>query len=279
MLFIATLLLLTINPALQQAKPSIPSKKEAVAQNDRDKETPKPQKSDSEESPNATRGGCSETKQKSESEKQDTNQPKEDMLYRAYLWSTIVGVIGGLLGIAVIYFQTKHVRKSAEAAETAALAAKANADAVVNAERAWVFSAMEKLGPESFSLKFTNHGKTPAEVIDIKQRETWTELMDPDKRELPVPPDYGLETKFVQPRIIVPGKFFVYDNTMLASVLPGEIYSQLKTSRKRYFIYGRVRYRDLIDRTRVRETGFCYFWSPLLDEFIIGGPSEYTYYT
>ena len=80
MLFIATLLLLTINPALQQAKPSIPSKKEAVAQNDRDKETPKPQKSDSEESPNATRGGRSETKQKSESEKQDTNQPKEDSL-------------------------------------------------------------------------------------------------------------------------------------------------------------------------------------------------------
>ncbi len=279
MLFIATLLLLTANPTAQEAKPSAPAKKEAVAQDDRNKETPKPQQSSSEESPNATRGGRSETKQDSESEKQDTYKPEKDMLYRAYLWATILGVVGGLLGIALIYFQTKHVRKSADAAETAARAAKASADAVVNAERAWVFSAMEKLGSESFSLKFTNHGKTPAEVIDIKQRETWTELMDPNKRELPIPPDYGLDTKFVQPRIIVPGNFFVYDNTVLASVLPGEIYSQLKTSRKRYFIYGRVQYRDLIDRTKVCETGFCYFWSPLLDEFIIGGPSEYTYYT
>ncbi len=206
-------------------------------------------------------------------------QAEQDALYRWYLWATIIGVIGGFIGIGVIYWQTKLVRKSADAAKEAALAAKVNADAVVNAERAWVFAAMEKHGPESFSLKFTNHGKTPAEVTDIKKRETWTELLDPDKRELPVPPDYGPETKLAQPRIIVPGKFFVYEGTNLATVLPEEIYTELKQSRKRYFICGRIQYRDLIDRTKIRETGFCYFWSPLLDEFIIGGPSEYTYYT
>jgi hypothetical protein len=61
-------------------------------------------------------------------------------------------------------------------------------------------SAMEKHGPKSFSSKFTNRGKIPGEVIDIKQRETCTELMDPDKREWPVPPNYGLEPQFVPPR-------------------------------------------------------------------------------
>ncbi len=276
---IAMLLLLVANPTPEQTKPSIPSEQATVAQNDGDNEAPKRQKADSEESQKGTRDGRSIAQPKSKAEKQDGYQADKDMLYRVYLWATIIGVVGGLVGISLIYVQTKHVRKSAEAAEQAALAAKVSADAVTNAERAWVFSAMDKLGTESFSLKFTNYGKTPAEIIDIKQQETWTELMDPDKRELPIPPNYGLETKFIQPRIIVPGKFFVYDNTALASVLPEEIYSQIKTGRKRYFIYGRVQYRDLIDRARMRETGFCYFWSPVLDEFIIGGPSEYTYYT
>jgi hypothetical protein len=194
----------------------------------------------------------------------------------------VIGVPGIWIGVRtlkIIQKQTKAAVEAADAASFAALAAKVNADAIINSERAWVFAKMKKQAKLSFTLEFTNHGKTPAEVIDIKQRETWTELMHPDKRELPVPPNYGLETKFVQPRIIVPGDFFIYDSTNLTSVLPEEIYAQLKTSRKRYFIYGRVQYRDLIDRTKMRETGFCYFWSPVLDEFIIGGPSEYTYYT
>jgi hypothetical protein len=76
--------------------------------------------------------------------------------------------------------QTRDTAKSADAALL-------NAKTAINAERAWVFSTMEKLGDEMFVLRITNHGKTPAEVINITQQETWTDLTDPTLRELPTP--------------------------------------------------------------------------------------------
>lgn len=216
--------------------------------------------------------------QKSGTEKKPQQGPQKPAWWDATWanWGLLIvglaGTIAALWTLSIIRGQSNHIRKTADAALL-------NAEAVISAERAWVFSKMEKLGREHFILKVSNNGKTPAEIIDIKQQETWTDLTDIEKRELPIPPNYGLDTRFVQPRIIVPGGSFIYDTTVLGQVLPEDVLEEFRRSKKRYFIYGRIQYKDLIDRAKVRETGFCYFWSPLLDEFLIGGPSEYTYYT
>ena len=57
--------------------------------------------------------------------------PRQDMLYRAYLWFTVLGVIGAFAGLYVISRQTKLAGKAADAALL-------SAQAVINAERAWI---------------------------------------------------------------------------------------------------------------------------------------------
>src|SRR5258707_5543568 len=43
-------------------------------------------------------------------------QAEQEALYRWYLWATIIGVVGGFIGIGIIYWQTTLARKSADAA-------------------------------------------------------------------------------------------------------------------------------------------------------------------
>jgi hypothetical protein len=69
--------------------------------------------------------------------------PTQDRAYRAYLWATILGVVGGFLGVGVLIWQTVLTRRSANAARDAASAAKISAEAVINSERPWLFISIK----------------------------------------------------------------------------------------------------------------------------------------
>ena len=108
-------------------------------------------------------------KPKSETKSQDSKTNTDTPLYRAYLKATIVGVIGGFIGIGLIIWQ-------ATIAKQAANAATKNALALMNAERAWLL--FEKIeGPDrsdhaikrkvTFSYVFKNYGKTPAFITKL----------------------------------------------------------------------------------------------------------------
>jgi len=67
-------------------------------------------------------------------------------------------------------------------------------------------------------------------------------------------------------------------DTTLRSVIPGELYEEVKASRKRYFIYGIVAYRDAL-KGDSHETRFCFFYNPRFDRFDIAGPRDMTKWT
>jgi hypothetical protein len=92
-----------------------------------------------------------------------------DLLYRLYLGATVIGVVGGLIGLRLLYKQLVATQKAADAA-------KASADHIMNSERAWVFLDIDLLGSKvwrittgqtqrtraNFSFRCRNVGKSPA---------------------------------------------------------------------------------------------------------------------
>jgi hypothetical protein len=132
----------------------------------------------------------------------DPYDARTDSLYRKYLWFTIIGVCGGLIGLGLLYRQFKATETAANAAKNSADAAtksanhlaeqlgtmrdtaKANrdsADALVNAERAWLMVYLDWQPGSIHTLDnertrattaylqcvCTNHGKTPAWIDEI----------------------------------------------------------------------------------------------------------------
>jgi len=79
---------------------------------------------------------------------------RNDVLYRRYLGFTIVGVIGGLIGLGFLIWQTVLVKRSTAIAQLAARAALANAESVINAERAWIM--VDVMFIEGGLVKITN---------------------------------------------------------------------------------------------------------------------------
>jgi hypothetical protein len=98
---------------------------------------------------------------------------KADLLYRFYLLFTVIGVIGGFIGIAVLIWQTTVTRRAAEAA-------KASADSIINSERAWIFLDIALIGNVVHaqqhephitriraSYRYRNVGKSPAWITEM----------------------------------------------------------------------------------------------------------------
>ncbi len=224
---------------------------------------------------------------------------QSDFLYRSYLFATIIGVVGGFIGVGVLIWQTVLTRRSANAARDAANAAKDSAQAVVNSERPWLFIKITTTDAKpdqsgvsehlSFSVSFKNWGTTPAEVIGFENHPD----VCADTDDLPSPPKYQLEGHaLLHTRMVPPGEtwrdpgesYFYVESFML-----GDDWKAIRSSRKRLVYWGRIQYRDLIEESKtihelkkigtIHETCFCYFWSPALNEFLICGPLGYNKHT
>jgi hypothetical protein len=164
----------------------------------------------------------------------------------------------------------QFIEQIAEAKKTAD-AALLNAQAVINAERAWIIPKMKKLsGGTTFMLTLFNFGKTPAEIVGVDHRDLFPDKLD----DLPLEPDYGLETRFMQMRILCANEEWPYEATSL-DVVPDM--KPIRASTQRFVVAYRVRYLDLLKNPH--ESRVCYFWSPMLEDFIPAGPPAWTQYT
>ncbi len=173
---------------------------------------------------------------------------------------------------------TQSVRDSLPHQKSAAEAALLNAQAVINAERPWIFVA------ESKSRKAIDHrkadvqifgknsGRTPAEVIVIACDAAFRSY-DKDFPDEPWYPQVELKYK----KYVAPEETFdVYDYDC-ALVLTEEMWESVKGQRLTFT--GRVVYRDLITREE-HETRFCYFLSPVATVgLIMCGPRNYNQHT
>jgi hypothetical protein len=187
-----------------------------------------------------------------------------DTLYRHYLLATIIGVVGGFLGIVVLIWQTWLTRISANAARDAASAARSNAEALVNAERPWIFISQAEetrvVNPRKTHVRILgrNRGRTPAEVTVISCGFRFVPYGNEPYPDEPYYPELELKYRtFVAPD----ETFDVYDFNCLTA-MTDELWEDANRKREHLELTGHVIYRDLITG-KEHETRFCYFLSSI----------------
>lgn len=200
-------------------------------------------------------------------------------------------VFVGFITCGVIAWQSWETRRAAEA--------------VRNSERAWIL--VEKISPNNkeikgdtipvFGYRFKVFGKTPAKIVEVAFRYRIVQsrqrgnLKEPD---LPIPPEYGkspeIDTIPDIGSVLPPLREFDVAVILESANLSWTEYG-LITSREKFICsYGFVKYIDAFDRTKIRETRFCYVYDAKLggilksevtgeelspDDFRVGGPPEY----
>lgn len=174
----------------------------------------------------------------------------------------------------------KQFRLQLAEAKKSADAALAGAEAVMSAERARIVCSFNTSGSTSHYMTIRNCGRTPALLIDVKFIRKHVPITnDP---HLPDSPNFGRATEFIHKRILCAGDKWEpqdYRVRVSAAELTEELCRRVESGQTRFYVYGRVEYRDVFRNDALHETRFCFFYSPPLHEFIIGGPSEYTQQT
>lgn len=232
-------------------------------------------------------GRSSENKPTHHSEEAITYDPRNDLLYRRYLWFTIIGVIGGIFGLGILIVQSALLRSSVKAAHK-------SADALMDSETAFVSIKADKviltheMGKTYVTYPLANIGRT---VAFIFSGESLLQL-GPDSMAPPDPSLYGWLGDNLPADFLLPGNGS--SNSMTFLSIPGEpapgttkepftakrvssdeqlkIQSRLLT----LWSYGFVRYRDIFGRKY--EMRFCHRLEPMLAPqpgFIVAGPSEF----
>jgi hypothetical protein len=87
------------------------------------------------------------------------------------IWSNWILAAVAIGGICVAIKSLKIIERQTAATEKAAEAALSNAKALINSERAWIDGEIIKLQiieHTFYSLKMTNHGKTPAQIFNYE---------------------------------------------------------------------------------------------------------------
>jgi hypothetical protein len=197
--------------------------------------------------------------------------------WRLWVFNGLLVVVG-LLQVWLL-FGTLKVTK------TAADAAKASADAVVNGERAWLL--MDSHGPilqrpqDGFyqsPVTLKNFGKTPAKVIAIN-----IAIQIESSRESPSDTTvYDGETHAVVPDMIPQGIPMPYMACSDAPVSPEQV-DQIRDEKRFLWLCGSVRYEDIFRQDPIHETRFCYLREDRHDGMGMfwyeAGPPEYNHAT
>jgi hypothetical protein len=193
----------------------------------------------------------------------DPYDPRNDKLYRASLWFTIVGVCGGLIGLGILLWQTHLTR-------VAANAARDSVTGLLNSERAWILEKPKWMagavlisrieyedgnaGTElNATLVLTNCGGSPAWII-----EKHITLVVADA--LPPVPDFNESQSKGVLHPIASGQQYEWNFALTA---PGWKEVDFNQSNNKIFMYGKIKYRDAFSDAGdgnpiLRETRFGY---------------------
>lgn len=193
----------------------------------------------------------------------------------------LAAIFAGSAGLCALYFirkQTNLGLVAAQAAKDAAVAAREGVEIAAAAQRAWLLitgDPNEGFDSWLFSFKVTNYGVSPAEIL-------WTQLcfktLSPIV-DLPNLPTYTSNegNVFVNRRWLAPRESLTIDEFHSYGVFQDDpnLFEDLRSGRKRLWLYGIVRYRDTISKD-VHETRFCYWRSvqPKVN-LVMAGPPGY----
>jgi hypothetical protein len=220
------------------------------------------------------------------------------ILTAIYVALTAVYVCVSIKMLRSIRDQGAIAKRSAEATEIAAKAAKASAEALTNSERAWIIVNKinptriidpPSVGPMSslwFWLTFINSGKTVARITDVQGRFHTVKTLN----DLPLVPDYSqraIPKEMFFGRIVAPKQEFDFGMVFEEQTLTGEKMKQIRENDLTLCAYGWVEYIDFTNETRTSQ--FCYVYTAPKglvtlgindqERFQTGGPQAYNRYT
>jgi hypothetical protein len=191
-----------------------------------------------------------------------------------------IGGIAAMLASIAGLFTLGILKEQGRVGLLAAEAAKQSAQAVVDAERAWLVMGFVKTNNtdtgalSEFAFTCRNPGKTPATVKRIDMG--YSVIKDP--LDLPVP----LREEDINP-IKLPDRAFIVSTDSFpirAELKPEEILFDKKgTGSLIVVFYGRVVYHDVFNSQEPRETRWCYSYDPTNDTLVRTGPDEYNNHT
>ncbi len=210
------------------------------------------------------------------SEKEKTNFIKAIAPDTYATWALVIVGFGGIVYAARTLGAIKQEEIGVKKIADAALL---NAQAVINAERAWMAVTVETSSRDDSFCFFSclNQGRTPAKIVGGSSTHVFIEKPD----DLPVPPKYvGIfampENTFIVNRdsFRIPPEFDPDD------IINRSDKGELVKNRAEFLIfYGRILYEDVFVGAKViHETGWCYAYFP--DKgFTACGPAEYQQHT
>ena len=259
--------------------PGTPESGSTIGKLDGEKKADESKQKNSEDMPSIRCAGCfNEEQPHGKSKEEQAKADSLDMLYRAYMWATIVGVVGAFIGLYLIWCQSRT-------SEQAANAASLNAQAVLNSERPWLVVTAEKsdkMGrPGYFFFRVTNKGRTPAQFISGGCGLAFKM----NANELRIPPDYG---PFLLPNntFLPPDDSFDVARTETEGLIgmnPTEIIEQhFKGPDATYgdtlYFFGKIVYDDVLGKNRAgyeqHQTRWCFAFYKDGMRWVRSGPSR-----
>jgi hypothetical protein len=192
-------------------------------------------------------------------------------------WLTLFVAV---VALGVIAWQAVEMRRATGAMRD-------SADALVNAERPWLNTTVER-GPTRLEYKFsvTNLGRTPALIIGAMTcRHSGAEL--PEEPEYPkgMTGVEDLMNVSQNMRMLAPGEhweFYNMDFTHYTKQFKEWELKAILIGESKFFFYGKIKYRDVFKPDALHETGFCYLYDRERPEetfLLYGKHPDYNQYT
>ncbi len=195
-------------------------------------------------------------------------------------WATWALVLVGVVTAYAVWIQARETARATNAMrdslpfqEQAAKAASQNAEALIGAERPWLFISPVgfRLEPSPYNRldwRISNRGRTVANVIEVKLRCRKCRGMD---KVLTVPPQYGTIVNFYETPIAPDGTLDVWsyietDESQSNGLTPRDI-EDIRLRGDDLVAYSSITYRDQFGQ--LHESRFCYYFAVPFQEFRI----------
>jgi hypothetical protein len=211
------------------------------------------------------------------------NPPEKDFYDKAPVWINLALLILGAGGVVAAICTLRAINKQAEIA--------------ANSQRSWIIpkgASKPDLSGNwilSVSCEFDVFGLSPVRVFESKIRLHFVAAKPSDGfsqaiPDLPGIPVYGTPTTLDDSpemgRIWAPGATIVVKPMLEHAIAEKDQLQSLRDGKNVLCLYGYIRYRDAFDKSKMRETHFCFTCgqmgpldAKLEEHFVLGGPPAY----
>jgi hypothetical protein len=212
---------------------------------------------------------------------------------RHFMWRQLKTMQGQLGQMESAGKQTEHLINHAsgqvQAALDNAVAAKSNADAVLNSERPWVVvQCIPSSSGNNYTFQASNYGRTPAEIV--RSHGTYDEF--DDELAVPLLSPKDVQSYLVHKKLLLPLRDLItvqtgvtvrervnyshyiwdYSHDDVFRMKSPDAQQAIKLEKKKILVYGVVVYNDILAKQE-HYTRFCYWWNPAgSGSLIVGGP-------